>query len=474
MMSRVIAMLTALEKHPVRVIWSIGTVFVVVYIASQTIVPGAHSRIINGDAIQYYAYLHSLTVDGDFDFTNDYRLLYDTAAPDASSNVWLTTVTPTGRAPNMMALGPAVLWAPAFMLVAAVAGALRFVNLGVPFNGVSTPFLLSAGVAGILYATAGIHLCYDMSRRLYPAVPALWATLAAWLATSAVYYSLVSPAYSHAVSLFAVSLFCHTWLRTRGRDGLARTATLGALAGLAALVRWQDIIVLILPLSEFVHATIRRDRSVSDTIGHVALLGVFALLLLVPQLVAWQSIYGQPMVMPQGEGFMRWTSPAVWPVLFSLKRGIVTWTPAVVLGVIGWRALVRRDQVLGWSAVAIGLVALYVNAAVHQLHGLRGTRLGRAVRLAILATAPGVTAVDNDRVDHVQPAIRRAVPAVPSWLRPAGTLPNDRERGVRRAPDRPVASTASLARHVTPRSLMRNQRPPADRPQGTAVRTRPR
>ena len=364
MMSRVIAMLTALEKHPIRVIWSIGTVFVVVYIASQTIVPGAHSRIINGDAIQYYAYLHSLTVDGDFDFTNDYRLLYDTAEPEASSNVWLTTVTPTGRAPNMMALGPAVLWAPAFLLVAAVTGALRFVNLGVPFNGVSTPFLLSAGVAGILYATAGIHLCYDMSRRLYPAVPALWATLLAWLGTSAVYYSLVSPAYSHATSLFAVSLFCHTWLRTRGRDGLARTVTLGALAGLAALVRWQDIIVLILPLGEFMHATIRRNRSVSDTIGHVALLGAFSLLLLVPQLVAWQSIYGQPMVMPQGEGFMRWTSPAVWSVLFSLKRGIVTWTPAVVIGAIGWRALVRRDQVLGWSAVAIGLVALYINAAV--------------------------------------------------------------------------------------------------------------
>ena len=364
MIPRVSGLLAALERHPARIIWSLGTVFVVVYIASLTIVPGADSRIINGDAIQYYVYLRSLTIDQDLDFTNDYRLLYDTESPDASSNVWLRTVTPTGRAPNMMAIGPALLWAPAFLLVAAAAGALRLFGLGVPFDGVATPFLLSAGVAGILYATAGMHLCYDMCRRLYPAVPALWATLAAWLATSAVYYSLVSPAYSHAVSLFAVALYCHTWLRTRGRDGLGRTVTLGALAGLAALVRWQDIIVLILPVGELVHATLRRDRSVSAALGHLAVLGAAAMLLLVPQLMAWQSIYGQPIVMPQGEAFMRWTSPAVGPVLLSLKRGIFTWTPAVLLAVIGWRALVRRDQVLGWSAVGIGLVALYVNAAV--------------------------------------------------------------------------------------------------------------
>ena len=264
----------------------------------------------------------------------------------------------------MMAIGPALLWAPAFLLVAAAGGTLRLVGLGVPFDGVAMPFLLSAGVAGILYATAGIHLCYDMCRRLYPAVAALWATLAAWLATSAVYYSVVSPTYSHAVSIFAVALFCNTWLRTRGRDGLGRTVALGALAGLAALVRWQDIIVLILPVGEFLHATLRRDRSVSNALGHVGVLGAAAVLMLAPQLVAWQSIYGQPILMPQGEGFMRWTSPAVGLVLFSLKRGLFTWTPAVLLAVIGWRALVRRDRELGWSAVGIGLVALYINAAV--------------------------------------------------------------------------------------------------------------
>ncbi len=76
------------------------------------------------------------------------------------------------------------------------------------------------GVAGIGYATAGIWLCYDLARRLYPTVAAFWATLTLWLGGSLLYYSLVSPTYSHATSLFAIALFVHTWYRTRGRDDL--------------------------------------------------------------------------------------------------------------------------------------------------------------------------------------------------------------------------------------------------------------
>ena len=52
MIPRVSGLLAALERHPARIIWSLGTVFVVVYLTSLTIVPGADSRIINGDAIQ--------------------------------------------------------------------------------------------------------------------------------------------------------------------------------------------------------------------------------------------------------------------------------------------------------------------------------------------------------------------------------------------------------------------------------------
>ena len=59
------------------------------------------------------------------------------------------------------------------------------------------------------------------------------------------------------------------------------------------------------------------------------------LLVFMPQLAAWQVIYGELLITPQGGGFMKWTDPAIGSVLFSLNHGLFTWTPAVVLAVIG-------------------------------------------------------------------------------------------------------------------------------------------
>ena len=95
-------------------------------------------------------------------------------------------------------------------------------------------------MAGIFYATLGAWLTFWACALLFPRRAAFWATLVVWLGGPAIYYSSVSPTYSHATSLFAVSLFVYVWLRTRGASGYGRTLLLGALAGLVALVRWQD------------------------------------------------------------------------------------------------------------------------------------------------------------------------------------------------------------------------------------------
>ena len=356
-------LITSVERHPVRTFVAIGLLFALLYTTTHVFFPRAHGRVINGDAIQQYVYLQSVAIDGDLDFGNEYQAFFG-ADDAAAGNVWLTTTTPVGRSPNMMPVGPALLWAPAFLLVWLVAWLTRLVGGGIPLDGLAAPFQISVGIAGIAYATAGVCLCHDLARRIYPATAAFWATLTLWLASSVVYYSLVSPAYSHAVSLFAVALFCHAWFRTRDRDGVGRFVLLGALGGLAALMRWQDAIVLILPGAELARDLFTGRRAVPDTLVRGLAVGVACGVMLVPQFVAWQAIYGHPLVMPQGGGFMAWTRPAVLEVLLSLRRGLFTWTPAVLLAVVGLSWVVRRDAVLGWAAVTILFLATYVNASV--------------------------------------------------------------------------------------------------------------
>ena len=56
------------ERHPGRVIVTLGLVFAMVYVSALTVFPHAHGRIVDGDTIQYYAYLRSLAIDHDLDF----------------------------------------------------------------------------------------------------------------------------------------------------------------------------------------------------------------------------------------------------------------------------------------------------------------------------------------------------------------------------------------------------------------------
>jgi len=352
------------ERHPGRVIAAIGGIFAVMYVTALTLFPRSHGRIVDGDAIQYYAYLRSLVMDGDLDFANDYRMLYRPTDEDADEYAWLREVTPTGRAQNMMSIGPALLWAPAFLVIYAGLSVLRALGLSIPLDGVAAPFQLSVGVAGIVYATLGSFLCYRVCRVLYSQAPAFWGALAAWLATPAVYYSLVSPAYSHAVSLFAAALFCYVWLTTRGDRRIWRHLLLGALAGLTALVRWQEVIVLALPMGELVAAVAKRRQSSGSAVLRLGLMAGSFTVIFAPQLIAWRHIYGDFLVMPQGGEFMRWTDPALGSVLFSLRHGLFTWTPVLLLSVCGLLWLIRRDPLLGWSALVVILLAVYINASV--------------------------------------------------------------------------------------------------------------
>ncbi len=352
------AALRTAEARPAATFTLVGLAFAVAYLVGVLAFPSGSGRIINGDAIQYFAYLQSAVVDGDLDFSNDYRQLYRTADPE--TNVWLRSRTPAGRLPNMMSVGPAMLWSPFYVATRLVLGT------GAAGERAQAVLYASVGVAGVFYAMIGAWLTFRACALLFPQRIAFWATLVVWLGGPALYYSSVSPTYSHATSLFAVSLFVYVWLRTRGAHGYGRMLLLGTLAGLVALVRWQDVLVLLLPAVEAIGAVRRRQASVAAVAIGLILLCLAAGLVFTPQLLAWQAIYGAPLLIPQGAGFMVWTSPAVLGVLFSLKRGLFSWTPALLPAVAGLPLLIRRDRLTGWATVAVLAASVYVNAAVRD------------------------------------------------------------------------------------------------------------
>jgi len=241
--------LTAPERHPGRTIAGIGVLFAIAFGASLVYLPKPGGRIVLGDALHHYVQLRSAVFDHDLQFRNEYVRLYGLRGDEAEVE-WVYQPTATGHVRNLMPVGPALVWAPAFLIVTAGVWVAGLLGAAYPLDGYGRLFQATAGFSGIAAATAGSWFAYLAAARLFEKRAAIWASLTVWLSSSALYYSLVSPAYSHAASMLAVSAFWAVWILTLERQHLARYGAIGLLAGFAALVRWQDGVLLIVPAAD--------------------------------------------------------------------------------------------------------------------------------------------------------------------------------------------------------------------------------
>ncbi len=376
------------ERHPVRTIAAVGLIFALAYSAAIVLLPKRDGRLVVGDAVYYYVYLRSAVFDGDLQFRNEFVRLYGLKGGEKGTE-WVYEPTATGHVRNMMSIGPPIVWAPLFLVVTAAVAVARALGSSYPLDGYGPLFQASAGYSGILAATVGAWLTWRLCRRFFDARVAIWSTLAVWLGSHAVYYSAISPTYSHSTSMLAVSLFFYAWATTLERQTPLRYALVGALGGFATLVRWQDAVFLIVPAVDAVQhawagasssagspglARQAREQAIARTSARLAgwrsgivnLVACVAAAVAVfsPQFWVWMTLYGEPLAMPQGSDWMQWARPRFLLVLFSDWHGLFTWTPILALSVVGLVPLWRRQRQLAVGMIAALIVSWYANAAV--------------------------------------------------------------------------------------------------------------
>jgi hypothetical protein len=97
-----------------------------------------------GDAIGYYAWLHSLVMDGDLDLANQYTLFR------SQISYQLFLVSGTGRIGNAFAFGSALLWVPSY------AAALWLDPIGLTGSMAACPSTAGIGGAAALAVALGL------------------------------------------------------------------------------------------------------------------------------------------------------------------------------------------------------------------------------------------------------------------------------------------------------------------------------
>jgi hypothetical protein len=337
-----------------------GLLLVAYVLGTGLIFPKPDRRIVFGDATHHFVQLRSIVFDRDLHFRNEYVRLYGLRGDEPDTEWIVSEVTPTGHVRNYMPIGPSLLWAPLYLAVTAVLLVSSSLGLVPPPTGYEWGLQLTPGITGVAAATAASIIGWRTARSFADRSSTTIAVVAIWLGSHALYYSLVSPAYSHAPSMLTAAFFFAHWLRTRDEPSVGHLAQAGALAGLAALMRWQDALFLIVPVIE----TLRWRTSWPRRLQALALTAAAALAVFTPQMAVWTVLYGTPLAMPQGPSFMQWTAPHLAAVLFSDNHGLFTWAPLLLFAVAGLVSFSATRPGLALPIAAVLLAAWYVNAAV--------------------------------------------------------------------------------------------------------------
>lgn len=294
------------------------------------------------DGMAYYSWLRSTVIDRNLNTTDEYVHFGFTEIVDKTS---------TGYQDNPWAVGSAILWSPFFLVVHAFARG----------DGYAAPYFVAISLASALYAFAALLLSYRLARSLFAADIALLAVIVIWFASPLVFYMYMHPSMSHANDAFVNTLFVTVWLTTRGKRRPWGWALLGGCIGLAALVRTQNGLLVLVPAFELISGLrSNHKRSLSNAVLFVA--GLF--LAFSPQMFTWWRVYGSPIVpnpyaTTPGNTFNPLSS-AFLNVLFSSNHGLFTWTPAILPAVVGLFFLSRRDRGLAMVLATIFLSQVWL------------------------------------------------------------------------------------------------------------------
>jgi hypothetical protein len=354
--------------HQSRYAWLLVCIFVVTLPLSNPWV--------RGDGVGYYAFARSMLIEHRLDFTNDWLRANNSFRmnkSDAQGNIDPEEYTATGHLNNHFAVGSAILWAP--FLLAAHAAVLVYDKAGghVAPDGYSKPYIVAMAFATALYGFIALLISFALARSYVDEVCAFLATLGIWFGSSLPVYMYFNPSWSHADSAFAVALFLWYWFRTRGTRTPAQYLVLGALAGLMLDVYYVNAALLVFPLIEWLGQSRPRHTHAAQKLTPIlrdcVLFAVATLAAFVPTLIAKKIIYGSFLNFGYTEHWY-WRSPAFFKVCFSADHGLFSWTPILILAVIGMFSLRSYDKQLGNCCIAAFLAYLYAIGCYQDWHGI--------------------------------------------------------------------------------------------------------
>ncbi|MCO5188663.1 MAG: hypothetical protein M9918_10770 [Anaerolineae bacterium] len=315
--------------------------------------------LIRGDGVAYLAWIDTLVLDQDIDFSNQLEKL----APVNSYQIaWNAE---TEKPVNIFPFGVAIFQGPFY------AAGHAFAQNGIwnanpdyfyAMQGVSQAYSLWMMIGANVLAVGTILIGWWVARQFvgrYSAVLLAWGV---YMGTPLIYYASISPLNSHNPGAFAATAFIALLLWCEGtlqhsNDGRQthgwQWILLGIAGGLMIVTRWQLLIIVILGFGLLSWRKQWRG---------IAIAAVTTTIVMLPLPIVWNELYGSPFVVPfdaatGGSFFGRPVNS--WLVL----RETVRHSPIVLFSVVGVWFLWQRSRAWAIYATTAILLEAVVNGS---------------------------------------------------------------------------------------------------------------
>jgi len=310
----------SLFKNPVSLLLIVFICYIIGFSAHAFTL----KQTVYGDGAYYFSWLHSIFIDRDINFSNEYIRFNLTQA-----------FTSYGTPMNKYAIGPSLLWAPFYLWTH---------NL-VRQDGYTFPYQFIIGLVTVLYVITGLILLYRLLCTFTKPTIAAVTTILIAVSTNLLFYGMIDPVNSHGLSFFAAVLFL-TFLVQDQPFGI------GIALGLLALIRPQDAIygLLLIPY-------LNRKN--------VFPIFISFLLLFSHQLLVWYAFTGNPFISPYFAGGEHYTflTPHIIPVLFSPENGLLLYSPIFIIACIGFFHAWKKYNSYRYIAFGVLLLSVYLIAS---------------------------------------------------------------------------------------------------------------
>mgnify|MGYP001161054577 CR=1 FL=1 len=315
---------------------------------------------ISWDVLGYYTYLPATIIHDDFLLEDVSWLKKEVSERDLAGTLYFISENSEGKPMYFFMMGMALFFLPWFLIGHAIALGFDF-----PSTGFSPPYVYALITGALVYTIAGAFVLRKILKKFFEDQLVALILIIIYLGTNTVHHLIAKDLETVNVLFLLSTIVIWNTLKWHETFRIKNLFAIGVSIGLMILVKPSEILIGLFPLLYGVTSMSSLKEKALLIVRHrISFLATIAIgvLILLPQLLYWHLLTGQfiyDSYNNPGVG-LDWTTPYVTEVLFSFKKGWFIYTPVMILSLIGFICMYRKNKKLFWPSVIYFLLSFYL------------------------------------------------------------------------------------------------------------------